>query len=200
MNPELEEEEEGKQLEEEEEEEEKGKEGEKEGEEKGKSGEEEKSESDRKELGMEGQIVVSAESKSEKDIEESLRQHCDSASTLGHSSAHQSSLEDTTELLPLVTSPEDAKAVVVTVDQELEEGEGQQKEEEASDETGANKKDTSSDGEFHTPQVVSMEPGLTPINEEPQKSDEKEPSLSQPQHQGRRIFYVQCGKPMMSAK
>ena len=188
MNPELEEEEEDKQLEEGEGEGEgEDKEGEKEEEEKEKSGEDEKSETDRKELGMYGQIVESAESKpenTEEEIEESLKQHCDSASTLGHSSAHQSSQEDTAELLPLVTSTEDAKAVVVTVDQELDEEQGQAKEIEVSDDTEAKskvEKESSSEGEYHTPQLASMEPGLTPINEE---RDEKGPSLSQPEHPG----------------
>lgn len=192
MNPELEEEEEDKRLEEGEGEGE-DKEGENEEEEKEKSGEDEKSEADRKELRMDGQIVESTEAKTEnteEEIEESLKQHCDSASTLGHSSAQQSSQEDTAELLPVVTSSEDAKAVVVTVDQELEEGEGQGKEEEVSDETEAKlkvEKDSSSEGDFHTSQLASMEPGLTPINEE---RDEKGPSLSQPEQPGGVTLHV----------
>lgn len=214
MNPQLEEEEEDKRSGEGEGEDQ---EAENDGGEKEKRDEEEKIETDRKELGLDGKIVGSAEAKAmeagapphsetqlsteEKqiDIEESLKQHRDSASTLGHSSNQQSSQEDTAELLPLVTSPEDGKAVqprVVSVDQEQMEGRAKEElldQADSSPSTLKVEKGSSSEGDYQTPPLLSlapgssMEPGLKPINEEPQKSDEMGPSLSQPEGPGEKI-------------
>ena len=197
MNPEPEEEENHQPLDEDQE-------GENE-EEKGTTDEEEKKEPPRKELGMDGQIIDTAESKAveagftlpgqtqetdnadkekQGDIDESLKHHRDSASTLGHSSTYQSSPEETSELQTLTAEASEGNKtsqLLVTIDLE-EEGCSRGKEGEALDQIDSPgstlkvEKESSSDGEYHTPPLLpitgsSTEPGLKPINEEPQISD-----------------------------
>ena len=181
---------------------------------------EEEAEAERKELGLDGQVVdttaqtkaleagftlpgqtldieKSAEQKGN-ETEESLQHHRDSASTLGYSSNHQSTPEETTELRALAVGGEEgeetAKPLLVAVDLEGEGDEGDEEKEEEEEEGGrkddegldqadssgstlrADKESSSSEGEYHTPPVLSFtpssstEPGLKPIHEEPLSS------------------------------
>ena len=177
---------------------------------------EEEAEVERKELGLDGQVVDTAQTKDleagftlpgqtleiEKaaelkgnETEESLQHHRDSASTLGYSSNHQSTPEETTELRALAVGGEEgeetAKPLLVAVDLEGEgeegdegkEEEGGRKDDEGLDQADSSgstlraaKESSSSEGEYHTPPVVSFtpssstEPGLKPIHEEPLSS------------------------------
>ena len=132
------------------------------------------------------------------DVEDSLQRHRDSASTLGHSSTYHSGVDDTAELQPVTTAHdhsggegggegvvggggeggEEASSLLVMIDTEVEGRRSREGGEGVSDQTDSSTsrgRDTSGEVVYSAPSLAvssSTEPGLKPINEEPQSSSQ----------------------------